>query len=1247
MPASATTPDVEIWITAAFGGGGLAKADSDALAPASYNFAKIYQNSVDNPLTPGVAEGLYRAADIVFDTVHGKFFIADSDLAGHNRILQGNIADLINNPGGAPNLIVLYSDAGSGLPSRIDNLEIDPNNGIVYFTHGDNLEKVAYDTALQTPTILFNSNVSAATSPSGVANPAGSTNNAFNDIVINFATGDVYLSSTRVAVGAGGDVIQKNFIYHLSGLTAASGTNAFTFGAANSGTARLLPFTPYDDTYNPNPGTTASPSVAANDPYYFPVERGSLDGLAIDAATNTLYFSTGSILFDHDQNSGTPAIVQRGGIFSYALSGNPTGTYSVVFQQSGASGPQGLLGDLEIDPATGRWYVTDYTGGTTAAGDEGVWAGNLDGSGTSSLFQLVNDSSGQFPSGLTLNRAPTAAAIDSPAAAAETPGAGSGASAPVAVLAGIVLNDLENADQLDQLTGAIVRISQGFNSAAGSNETLTINGTGSGFLPSGISYSYNGLTGVMTLSGVGSFAEYEQALVLVAYSISGDNPDNYGNAPTRAIAFSVTDGLLYSDEETVLVDIASTNDAPVNTTGGPVALLETDPPTAITGLSVGDVDADPANDTIQVTLAVMLGSLNVSAGPGVIVSGNGTNSVVLTGTQNALNATFAASGGVTYSPGASGVDTLTMTTSDLGQTGTGGAQQDVDLVVISVANVNDPPTAPATNSASTAEDNASAATAIGASDPDGDTLTYSEKAGFGAANGTVTFDQSGGTFTYTPDPDFNGSDGFTILIDDGNGGSAEQSVSVTVTPVNDSPTAPASNSATTAEDSSSAAVSIGASDVDGDTLTYSEKPGFGPANGTVAFNQGAGTFTYTPAANFNGSDSFTVVVSDGNGGTAEQVVAVTVTPVNDAPTAPPTNSVTTGEDNASAATAIGASDIDGDTLNYSEKPGFGAANGNVSFNQAGGTFTYTPDPNFTGGDSFTILVSDGNGGFAEQSVSVTVTPVNDAPTGVTGNLEAPEDATNGSAVGTVSAQDPDSSSFTYTLLNNAGGRFAMDANGNVTVADGLLLDYEQASSHTIRVRATDDQGASADFDLAVNVNDVLGEDVMGDDRDNVFWGGAENDVLRGGNGNDMLVGGGGQDQLEGGNGADHLEGGNGNDTLLGGAGEDILSGGVGADHLAGGDGNDVYVLRKGEANGDTITGFFGMGAAEGDSIVLEGYGAGTTFQRVGGGSSTLYKIDDHGFVEYVTIVATGQVHSTDYTFDPTVSFVPSYAFEAV
>ena len=1299
------TPDIQLWSTLANGGHGLASTDGDSTAGTTgFNLVKLYENTTDNPLTTTIAEGLYRPSDIVFDTVHGKFFIADSDLAGHNRILQGNIADLLNNPSGPPSLTILYSDAGAGPGTRIDHLEVDPNSGIVYFTHGDNFEKVVYDTALQAPTILFNANVTAVTSPSGVANPAGSTNNFYNDVAINFATGDVYLTSTRVGVGAGGDVVTKNFIYQLTGLTAASGTNAFTFGAANSGTARFLTFTPNDDAYNPNPGTTQSPANSLNEPFFFPIEHGSLDGLAIDTATNTLYISTGSILFDHDQDGLSP-ILEQGGIFSYALTGNPTGTYTQVFAQTVGSGPQGLLGDLEIDTVTGRWYVTDFTGGTTATGDEAIWTGNLNGSGTPTEFVQLHNPGGQIPSGFTINHAPTVAATDGGAAATETAGAGSGFSVAVSPLAGIDVSDFETADDADQLTGATVRISDGYGAVAGHAEQLTIGGTTSGTLGSGIAYSFNSGTGEMTLTGVATFAEYEAALALVSYSISGDNPDGYGAFPTREIAYSVSDGLVSSDEQAVTVDIAATNDAPVNTVGAPFAVLETDGPTAVTGLAVSDVDADPANDVIEVTLSATLGTIAVATGvPGGVtagqVSGNGTGTVTITATQNAINATFADAAGVTYDPATDGIDNLTMTTSDLGNGGAGGAQQDVDAVVITVINVNQDPTAPATNSVSTDEDTTSAATPIGADDPDDDTLTYSEKPGFEAANGTVTFDQLNGTFTYDPDPDFFGPDSFTILIEDGLGGETEQVVSVTVNPVNDDPPAPATNSASAAEDGASAPTAIGADDVENDTLTYSEKAGSEAANGSVSFDQVNGTFTYTPDANFNGSDSFTILIEDGNGGETEQVVSVTVSAVNDAPTvagdgteeAPdivedtpsPTGQTVSalfggqysdatdqvpGGSSADAfagvaVTANGSSPATGQWQYHNGVSwvNIGAAStGSAVLLSASTAVRFNPASGFVGNaPTLTTHLVDASGGaitsgaLADLSVtggttaystgsvvlSQEVLDGNSPPTGVTGTLAVDEFPTNGTVVGTVVGQDPDSAVLTYVLVNDAGGRFDINATtGQVTVQDGLLIDFEQQSSHTIRVEVTDDQGESAEFDMVVAVQDVHGEIEAGDGRGNVMVGGAETDIFTGNLGSDTLSGGGGSDILIGGTGifdfgtdGDILNGNGGIDILYGGGGNDTLNGGAQADLLIGGNGNDVFVFQKGEANGDVVLDFDGNGASAGDSIVLQGYAAGTTFTRIGGFGSDLYQINDHGFIEYVTIMGQSHVHASDVTF---------------
>uniref|UniRef100_UPI003F6EB079 lectin-like domain-containing protein n=1 Tax=Hyphomicrobium sp. TaxID=82 RepID=UPI003F6EB079 len=187
---------------------------------------------------------------------------------------------------------------------------------------------------------------------------------------------------------------------------------------------------------------------------------------------------------------------------------------------------------------------------------------------------------------------------------------------------------------------------------------------------------------------------------------------------------------------------------------------------------------------------------------------------------------------------------------------------------------------------------------------------------------------------------------------------------------NTPPTVAATGSFTINEDTASTAIAIGASDADGDLLSYSLKTGFTPAKGAVAFSNG--NFTYTPTANANGADSFTITVSDGHGGTAEKAISVNITPVNDAPTAAATKSITASAGTATQPVAIGASDVDGDSLSYALKTGFTPAKGAVAFSN--GSFTYTANGNANGADSFTILVSDGHGGTAEQVVSVGINP---------------------------------------------------------------------------------------------------------------------------------------------------------------------------------------------------------------------------------------------------------------------------------
>ena len=160
---------------------------------------------------------------------------------------------------------------------------------------------------------------------------------------------------------------------------------------------------------------------------------------------------------------------------------------------------------------------------------------------------------------------------------------------------------------------------------------------------------------------------------------------------------------------------------------------------------------------------------------------------------------------------------------------------------------------------------------------------------------------------------------------------------------------------------------VTAQDANGDPLGFSL--GTAPLHG-IATVAAEGGFTYAPAANFNGTDSFTVRVADGRGGVAFAAVAVTVNAVNDPPVAAPV-SLTTNED-AAATGIIIASDDDGDALAYTL--GSGPANGTAAV-ASDGSFTYTPGVGYAGTDEFVVNVDDGQGAVVQAVVNVTVTAI--------------------------------------------------------------------------------------------------------------------------------------------------------------------------------------------------------------------------------------------------------------------------------
>ncbi len=271
------------------------------------------------------------------------------------------------------------------------------------------------------------------------------------------------------------------------------------------------------------------------------------------------------------------------------------------------------------------------------------------------------------------------------------------------------------------------------------------------------------------------------------------------------------------------------------------------------------------------------------------------------------------------------------------------------------------------------------------------------------------------------------------------------------------------DSLTTPEDTAgSVNVLTNDTDPDGDTLTVTGSTN--GAHGGVSCAAG-GSCTYTPAANYNGPDSFTYTISDGHNGTDTATVNVTVTPANDPPDAFD-DSLTTPEDNAGSVNVLGNdTDPDGDGLNVTGKTN--GAHGTASCTGTG-TCTYTPAPNYNGTDSFTYTISDGHNGTDTATVNVTVTPANDPPDAVDDSLTTPADTP--ASVGVLGNDtDPDGDGLTVTgKTNGAHGTASCTAAGACTYTPAASYNGPDSFTYTI----SDGHGGTDTATVAVLVTAV-------------------------------------------------------------------------------------------------------------------------------------------------------------------------------
>jgi len=249
----------------------------------------------------------------------------------------------------------------------------------------------------------------------------------------------------------------------------------------------------------------------------------------------------------------------------------------------------------------------------------------------------------------------------------------------------------------------------------------------------------------------------------------------------------------------------------------------------------------------------------------------------------------------------------------------------------------------------------------------------------------------------------------------------------TVNAVNSTPSATAQS--VSGNEDQSLSITLAGSDPEGSSLTYALASN--PSHGSASLS--GNTVTYTPAANYNGTDSFTFTVSDGAATSSAATVSITINAVSDTPSA--TAQSVSGNEDAAQSITLAGSDPEGGSLTYA----LASATSHGSASLSGNTVTYTPPANYNGTDSFTFTVSNGTATSSAATVSITINAVNDTPSATAQSVSGNEDAAKSI---TLAGSNPDGGNVTYALASNP-------SHGNASLS-GNTVTYTPAANYNGR-----------------------------------------------------------------------------------------------------------------------------------------------------------------------------------------------------
>ncbi|PPK35096.1 hypothetical protein CD175_30345, partial [Pseudomonas laurylsulfatiphila] len=918
--------------------------------------------------------------------------------------------------------------------------------------------------------------------------------------VVSFTIGDTTYSAGSTAT-----------IANLGTLViAANGAYTFTPAANYNGTVPTVTYTVTDGS-GPNDTSTLNISVTpVNDNFTDANETVStLEDIAltgsvltgtssVDGAVSVVNFTIGSTTY----TAGTTAtianvgtlVIGANGAYTFTPAANyngtvPTVTYTVT-DGSGTDDTSTL--NISVTPVDDSF--TDANETVSTLEDTALTGSVL--TGTSSVdgaVSVVNFTIGSttYTAGTTANIANVGTlVIAANGAYTFTPAANYNGTVPTVTY---TVTDGSGTNDTSTLNISITPVDDSFTDA---NETVStledsaltgsvLTGTSSVDGPvSVVNFSIDGVTGTFNAGQTATIANVGTLVIGANGAYTFTPAANYnGTVPT--VTYTVTDGSGTNDTSTLNISVTPVDDSFTDAN----ETLSTLEDTALTGSVL--------SGTSSVDGPVSVVNFTINGVPGTFTAGQ-TATIANVGTL-----VIAASGAYTFTPAANyngTVPTVTYTVTD------GSGTDDTSTLNISVTPVDDSFT-DANETVSTLEDTALTGSVLtGTSSVDGavsvvnftiGSTTYTAGTTANIANVGTLVIAANGAYTFTPAANYNGTvPTVTYTVTDGSGTNDTSTLNISITPVDDSFT-DANETVSTLEDSAlTGSVLTGTSSVDGPVSVVN----FSIDGVTGTFNAGqtatianvgtlviaaSGAYTFTPAANYNGTvPTVTYTVTDGSGTNDTSTLNISVTPVNDSFT-DASESVSTLEDTAlSGSVLTGTSSVDGavsvvnftiGSTTYTAGSTATIANVGTLVIAANGAYTFTPAANYNGTvPTVTYTVTDGLGPNVTSTLNISVTPVDD-PSVLAADLKTTlEDQI---ATGNVLTNDRDVDNALSVTRFTIGG-IEYSAGGTATIANvgrltvGANGDYsftpaDNWSGKVPTVTYTTNTGSSTTLDISV------------------------------------------------------------------------------------------------------------------------------------------------------------------------------------